>query len=93
MQLPVSAADTPVIRHAFAGSTELHEQCLGLPAVARALHGAFSTADSSVRIEREAYLRNLQAALDRGPEHNSTARGLIELMQAANGRELLAGAR
>ncbi len=93
LQLPVAAVDSPVFVHVAAGSNELYGQCAALPAVARAIHGAFASADASVRIEREAYLRNLQSTLDLGPEALSSASGFVQLLQAANGIDLLAGIR
>jgi hypothetical protein len=90
VRLPVAAVDSPAIVHAVAGSTEVYDQCAALPAVVRAIHAAFSTEDASVRIEREAYLRNLQRALERGPAACASAGGVAELLQAANGTDLLA---
>lgn len=90
MQLPVAAVDSPVILHVMAGSTEVHEQYAALPAVARAVHAAFSTSDASVRIERDAFLRNLQSVLDRGPAAAPTAGEIAQLLRAASGADLLA---
>jgi glycosyltransferase involved in cell wall biosynthesis len=91
VQLPLAAADSPPIVHIVAGSTDVYDQCLALPAVARAIHAAFPTADVSVGIERDAYLRNLQSVLDRGPAAATSVGGIAQLLRAANGMDLLAG--
>ena len=90
VRLPVVAVDSPAIVHAVAGSREVYDQCAALPPIVRAIHAAFATEDASVRIEREAYLRNLQHALDRGPAACASASGVAQLLQAANGTDLLA---
>ena len=91
MQMPVAAVHSPVLLYARAGSGDVYAQYAGLPSVVRAVHNAFKTEDMSVKIEREAYLRSLQGALERGPEASSTVAGIAQLLQAANGTDLLAG--
>lgn len=92
VQAPVAAVDSPVFVHVAAGAGDVYAQCAALPAIARAVHGSFSSAEASVRIEREAYLRNLQSVLDRGPEAASSAAGILQLLGAANGTDLIASA-
>jgi O-antigen biosynthesis protein len=90
VQSPVAPVDSPVFVHVAAGSGDVFQQCASLPAIARAIHGAFSTHEASVRIEREAYLRNLESVLGRGPEAASGAAGIAQLLGAANGTDLIA---
>lgn len=91
MQFPFAMADSPVVLHLAAGTGEVYDQCAVLPGVANAVYAAFQTMDPAVRIEREAYLRNLQHVLERGRDAAMTPAGMAQLLQAANGLELLAG--
>lgn len=93
LQSSVAAVSSPVFVHIAAGSAEAYAQCAVLPAIARAVHAAFTSAEASVRIEREAYLRNLQSMLDRGPEAAANAAGIVQLLEVANGMDLIAGIR
>jgi len=93
LQLPFAAVDSPPIVHVIPGAPDVYEKCAALPAVARAIHSAFGTADISIGIERDAYLRNLQSVLDRGPAAATSVNGIAQLLRAANGMDLLAGAR
>jgi len=93
LQLPVAAADSPPIVHLVAGTSDLYDQYAALPAVARAVHTAFATADVAIGLEREAYLRNLQSVLDRGPAAATSLSGIVQLLRAANGVDLLADVR
>jgi glycosyltransferase involved in cell wall biosynthesis len=89
-QVPLAAADSPVIVHVPVALNDVFDECAVLPAVARAVYNAFGSEDASIRIERDAYLRNLQAVLDGGPAQGSTPGGIAALLRAANGMDLLA---
>ena len=89
-QVPLAAAESPVIVHIPIALNAVFEECALLPAVARAVYNAFATEDPAIRIERDAYLRNLQAVLEAGPAQGSTPGGIAALLRAANGTDLLA---
>ena len=89
-QVPLAAADSPVIVHIPVVQNSVFEDCAVLPAVARAVYNAFGSEDVSIRLERDAYLRNLQAMLEGGPAQAATPGGIAGLLRAANGTDLLA---